>query len=126
MLSFLFERKKPFLSKNDFTDAAVLLQPLKLAYLLQEVEYSQRPWSKFNPHVQINSTVVIKNITTGSKRRITLVPPNQRRHFINDVSFHSPLGVALLGHKINHIIEYKEAGESHLWEIIAINIKEEI
>lgn len=126
MFPFVKDYKKPYLLKSEFNRVSTLMQPLKLLYLLQEIEFSQRPLSKFNPHVQIDSEVVIWNIATGDRRRINLVSPFEKETSPNAVSFSSQLGVALLGHKINHIIECTEGEVSTLWKIIAINIKEKI
>ncbi|MFY8325301.1 GreA/GreB family elongation factor [Pseudoalteromonas sp. ZZD1] len=130
MFPSLFEHKKfinPKLKyKINLGSTAILLHPLKLAHLLQKVEYSERPWSKFSPHVQVNSTVVIRHTVTGYKYRITLVAPEQHGVTPNAVSFHSLIGIALLGHKVGHIFECVEGGVTHCWEIIAINVKEKI
>lgn len=126
MFAFLFGYKTPafYKYKNYLSQSSAFLHPLKLAHVLQKIEYSQRPWSKFSPHVQIGCTVVIQHTDTGYKRRIRLVPATEKGLCNNVVSLHSSIGTDLLGHKIGHIFECKEYGCFHSWQILAINSKE--
>lgn len=75
------------------------------------------------PHdvVTMNSRVLFENQTTGERREITLVYPNEADIDAGKISILVPVGTALLGLRVGQSIDWQlPSGETHRYRVIDV------
>lgn len=75
------------------------------------------------PHdvVTMNSRVLFENETTGERREITLVYPNEADIDAGKISVLVPVGTALLGLRVGQSIDWQlPSGETHRYRVIDV------
>lgn len=70
--------------------------------------------------VTMNSTVLVKNLTTKHHLELKIVYHNQRGDDYNHVSIFSPVGIALIGRKKNEIVEFHTGSRNYKFKILKI------
>jgi regulator of nucleoside diphosphate kinase len=88
------------------------VDPCSLDALELELERAQTvpPHAVPSDVVTMNSKVILCDLATGARGRVTLVFPDARAPHGQRVPVLSPLGLALLGCRVGHVLEFFSLG----------------
>lgn len=70
--------------------------------------------------VSLGSTVIVKDLETGEEDTYTIVGTTEADPFANRISNESPVGAAILGHKVNTIVQVNTPVGELSYKIIEI------
>ena len=76
--------------------------------------------SKKKDVVSLGSTVVVRDLETGDEDTYTIVGTTEADPFKNRISNESPVGAAILGHKVNTIVQVNTPAGELSYKIIEI------
>lgn len=109
--------KKIFITDNDMHRLEELLEVASavnvrdnkhLVELAKELEKAEVVESTEIPAnvITMNSVVLLKDLESGEERQFTLVFPRQANIDLNKVSILAPVGTAMIGCRLGHVISW--------------------
>ena len=90
-----------------------LSQELKRAHLVEEKDFPKEV-------VRLDSTVVIKDLTTNRNMTVTIVLPKNANIKQKKVSVLAPVGTALIGFKKGQVVSWKVPSGEKDFEIVEV------
>ena len=121
-LSRWFKSIKRF---SDYYSGNTLLNPIKLMYLLESIDTSNRSFSKLSPCVQLGSIVVLRHLKTGIKQNIKVETPKKVFSKNNILSVSSSTVASLVSKKVGDLADYSSDSKRGSWVILNVRAKDE-
>lgn len=98
----------------------LLLNPVQLASILNQLEESQRPASRLYTRVKLGSFVTLTATDYSETLELQLVEPGDSNPARNKVSFLSPVGAAILGKRRGAEVTVETSIGSFDWIITCV------
>lgn len=99
---------------------SLLLDPVQLATILNQLEESQRPASRLYARVRLGSFVTLTAKDYSETLELQLVEPGDSNPALNKVSFLSPVGAAILGKRRGAEVVVKTSIGDFTWIITCV------
>ncbi|RUO21801.1 GreA/GreB family elongation factor [Aliidiomarina haloalkalitolerans] len=99
---------------------SLLLDPVQLATILNQLEASQRPASRLYARVRLGSFVTLTAKDYSETLELQLVEPGDSNPALNKVSFLSPVGAAILGKRRGAEVVVKTSIGDFEWIITCV------
>ncbi|MCU4675302.1 GreA/GreB family elongation factor [Catenovulum sp. 2E275] len=108
-----------------FKDASyqILMNPIKLSILINQLEFSQTHASRLTNRVGIGSWVTLKNLTNNQIIKTQLVKTSYASLPPQTLYFLSAIGAEIIGRQQGDMIEIKLGKQTDLWKVICISNK---